>query len=162
MDDMFSTGVIKVEELYKLNLAPSRERMKKGPVVVVECVQEIPCDACVAACPVNAITKQEINLIPIVDFDKCKGCGSCLLACPGLAIFLVDLSSSDGKGRVTVPYELLPVPDKGDEVVLLDRLGAPIGKGNVVKIVKGKNYTYAVTLEVDEDKVMDVRAFKVI
>ncbi|RLE64793.1 MAG: ferredoxin [Thermoprotei archaeon] len=162
MNEQDNVGIVDIETLRKLDLIPPLNRMRRGSVAVVECVEEIPCDVCVAACPVHAITKEDINSIPRVDFDKCTGCGSCLLACPGLAIFLVDLSTNNGKGRVTIPYELLPIPIKGERVTLLDRRGEPIGEGKVVKVIKSADKTYAVTIEIEEDKIMEVRFFRVI
>ncbi len=159
---MNDAGIVRIEDLRRLKLIPPHSRMKAGPVVVVECIEEIPCDVCVAACPTRAIVKKDINSIPSVDFDKCTGCGSCLLACPGLAIFLVDLSIGSGKGRVTMPYELLPIPSKDDKVVLLNRKGEPAGEGRIVKVVRSADKTYAVTVEMEDSKVRDVRAFRVI
>ena len=161
MADFLSTGIIDAQTLQKLNLIPSPERIRMGPVAIIECPQEIPCDACVAACPSHAISKTNINSLPRIDFDKCAGCSLCLLACPGLAIFVVDLSPTNGKAYVTVPYEFLPVPKRGDKVALLDRAGSEIGVGEVVKVFMSRDRTYAITLEVDYDKAMSVRAFKI-
>lgn len=49
------TGIPSAEELRGASGIPSQERMKKGPVAVIECVQEIPCNPCENACPFGAI-----------------------------------------------------------------------------------------------------------
>lgn len=139
---------------------PSEERMKKKPVAVVECSQQIPCNPCVDACPVGAIViEQNINYSPIVDYEKCTGCGLCLGMCPGLAIFLLDLSK--GNSRVTLPYELFP-PEQGETVDLLDRSGEIIGEGKVekVKLLKQHDRTLTVTLNVDKKLIKKARGFR--
>jgi Fe-S-cluster-containing hydrogenase component 2 len=139
---------------------PSEERMKKKAVAIIECCQEIPCNPCVDACPVGAISiAHNINAPPVIDFEKCTGCGLCLGFCPGLAIFLVDLSK--GKARVTIPYELFP-PEKGETVELLNRSGDVIGKGTVERVILLKKHdrTLTVTLVVDEDQIREVRGFR--
>ncbi len=54
---------------------------------IIVCMQ---CDdpACVKACPVNAIYIHEKLNIPIVDSEKCTGCGKCVEACPFKAIWI--------------------------------------------------------------------------
>ncbi len=150
------TGVITVEELKKLNQIPTEERMSKGPTVVIECPEQIPCNICVIACPFKAIQKERIIDLPKVDWSKCVGCGACVALCPGLAIFVVDLSKPD-KAYVTVPHEFLPIPKVGDEVTLLNRYGEKVGKGKVVKVWE-RNKTYVVTVETPKELAMEVRA----
>jgi len=150
------SGVVTVEELKKLGLIPPEERLKKGPAVVVECPEMIPCNICVAACPFGAIRKDRIIDLPKIDWDKCTGCGSCVALCPGLAIFVVDLSKP-GKAYVTLPHEFLPTPRIGDEVVLLNRVGERVGRGRVVRVWE-RNRTFVVTVEVPPELAMEVRA----
>ena len=76
---------------------------------VIRCTQEIPCDPCVEACSRGAIKLVEDPLLGIPEFqgDDCSGCGKCVIACPGLAIVLVD-EGYDPSGKlalVTVPFE---------------------------------------------------------
>ncbi len=149
-------GVITDKKLFELNLMPPDERLKKGPVVIMECPEEIPCNICVSACPFNAIQMKTIYTLPVVDWDKCIGCGVCVSLCPGLAIFAVDLSKEDA-AYVTVPHEFLPVPKKGDEVTILSREGKPLGKAKVVKVWE-RNMTYIVTVEVPKNLALEVRA----
>ncbi len=150
------TGIITVNELKRLGLLPSEERLRKGPVAIAECPEQIPCNICVDACPFKAISMNTINDIPRIDWDKCIGCGVCVAKCPGLAIFVVDLSRKD-KALVTVPHEFLPAPRKGDEVVLLGRDGGRLGRGRVVKVWE-YNRTWIVTVEVPRELAMEVRA----
>ncbi|MEM1794062.1 MAG: 4Fe-4S binding protein [Desulfurococcaceae archaeon] len=149
-------GYLTHKDLEDLNIIPPSERLKKGPVVIVECPEEIPCDVCIYACPYGAISKESIYSVPRVDWDKCNGCGVCVPQCPGLAMFVIDLSKS-GASYVTLPYEFLPEPVKGDVVVLLGRDGRELGLGKVVKAWRYLN-TWSITVEVPREVAMDVRA----
>ena len=48
-------GYIELEELKEIGLLPPPERLKRGPVAVLECPEEIPCNIFVQFCPVKAI-----------------------------------------------------------------------------------------------------------
>ncbi len=157
MSDYESTGVVRKDDLQ----IPDDERLEEGPVVVMECVENIPCDPCVAACSFGAVEMDEITDTPDVDFDTCTGCAFCVTECPGLAIFVIDCSYSEEKCKVTVPYEYLPVPDEGEEVMALDKKGEKVEKAEVTSVRKSGK-TYAVTVEVSKDNVWDVRGFEVI
>lgn len=50
------TGIPSAEELGSCAGIPTRERMAKGPVAVIECIQCIPCNPCEMACPTGAIS----------------------------------------------------------------------------------------------------------
>lgn len=150
------TGVIELEELEKLGLVPPRERLLRGPVAILECPEEIPCNICVPFCPVKAIQMESIIALPRVIWDKCTGCGVCVAVCPGLAAFVVDISKPDAD-YVTVPHEFLPVPRTGDRVVLLNRRGEVIGEGEVVRVWE-RNKTYVVTVKVPKGLGLEVRA----
>lgn len=124
------TGIIDLASLREHGVLPTEERQKKGPVAVIECIQEIPCNPCVSACKFGAITMEGgINGLPRVSADVCVGCMNCLKVCPGLAIFIQDRSKA--KPSVTLPYEYLPLPAKGATVTLLGRDGAALGTGMV-------------------------------
>jgi len=156
-DLMKEAGVLSKEEIERVT--PPEERAKKGPVAVIECLEEIPCDICGWICPVGAITKEGITTPPKIDYEKCTGCGKCVLACPGLAIFLVELNEE--KARVTVPYELLPEPQVGQEVTALDRRGVAVTKARVLRVMRSKDKTLAVTIEIPREHYMEIRGIKV-
>jgi len=134
------TGVPSMEELEKSHGFPSRERLMKGPVAVIECLQEIPCNPCVKACPLGAIKVETLISLPELDENKCVGCGSCIPNCPGLAIFLVDYNFSEDEALISFPYEFLPSPEVGSIVDATDRSGKAITKGRVIKVLKNKKY----------------------
>lgn len=154
MTDYKETGILSLDDIKK----PSEDRLKKGPVVVIECVENIPCDPCVAACPKDAISMDEITDIPSIDFDGCIGCALCVTECPGLAIFVVDCTSDPC--TITVPYEYLPVPEKGEKVFALDREGKRVQGSKVVR-VRSSGKTYGITLEVDRENIWKVRGLEV-
>ena len=88
---LINTGYLEYEELSQIQKLPSDERYAKGPVAVIECVQEIPCNPCEAACRFGAIhIGDPITNLPTCSHDKCTGCGVCVSKCPGLAIFIVN------------------------------------------------------------------------
>ncbi len=157
MSSYKDNGVVSKEDIQ----VPDEGRLDKGPVVILECVEEIPCNPCVASCPTDAIDMDEITDIPKVDFESCVGCGKCVLDCPGLAIFVIDCSYSQERCKITVPYEYLPIPEEGDEVKALDRKGKEIDRGKVTD-VKNDGKTYAITMEVDRNLVWKVRGLEVI
>jgi Fe-S-cluster-containing hydrogenase component 2/bacterioferritin-associated ferredoxin len=161
MDGVKYTGVLNAEELNKV--IPAEERLKKGPVAVIECVQEIPCNPCEKACPFGAISVgADITALPIIDRDRCTGCGLCISKCPGLAIFVVDASGEGKTAKVSMPYEYLPLPKKGEIVTGNDREGHGICKATVEKIDTGRQRegTTVVTLSVPLPHVHDVRSFR--
>ena len=153
MKDYIKTGILSKKDL---NL-PSIEQLKKG-VAVIECIQKIPCNPCVTSCPVNAISMDDINALPEIDYDKCIGCAKCVGICPGLAIFVIKII--DDKALVTLPYEMLPIPDKGDIVEGLNRSGEKIDDVKVKKVLR-KGKTSVITVETDKKNAMDIRNIRV-
>lgn len=147
------TGVISLKDL-KL---PTDDQLKKG-VAIIECVQEIPCNPCLAICPVDAISMKDINDLPQVDFNKCTGCKRCIGICPGLAIFVVKVK--EDKALITFPYEFLPIPKVEDIVTALDREGKPRGKAKVLK-TNQSGKTTVITIEVKKELAKDVRNIQV-
>ncbi len=154
------TGIPTDDDLEKV--IPDKKRLVQGPVVIIECFQKIPCDPCAISCKLGAIKPfRDINDLPQVDFDKCTGCGICISSCPGLAIFVIDMNYLDEKSLIKLPHEILPLPEKGEDVYALDRAGSMLGKVKVIKVLKIKNKTNIISIEVPKSMVMKVRSIKV-
>lgn len=67
----------------------------------------IPCNPCHNELPTGAVVEfKDINDQPEIDYEKCTGCGMCVAKCPGLACFVIDLTFSEDKALLKLPYEL--------------------------------------------------------
>ena len=140
---------------------PSEERFQKGPVAVIECIQEIPCDPCAYACSQGAISVgRPITRLPRLDEEKCTGCGLCIPSCPGLAIFVVDKTYSPREALLQLPYEFLPLPKKDEKVDCLDRCGRKVTEGKVIKVINPRrsDHTAIVSIVLNKRYVDEVRA----
>ena len=159
---LINDGIPTKEDLLKV--FPDDERLAKGPVSIIECFQKIPCNPCVKACNRNAISMvDDINNLPQLDYDKCNGCGLCISLCPGLAIFVVDMTYSEELAVVKLPFEYAPLPEKGQMACGLDRSGNELGWFEVERVTSGgkKNMTYTISLKVPRELAMDVRNIRV-
>lgn len=157
------TGIMSKKELETSPGYPSKEDLKKGPVVVIECTEEIPCDPCETVCKGGAIVVgKPITNLPRLDSEKCNGCGLCIPICPGLAIFLVDATYSENEAAISFPHEYLPLPKENDEVEAVNRKGRIVCKGKVIKVRSPKRYdhTPVVTVAVPKKYLHEVRGIK--
>lgn len=158
---LINTGVPTKEDLF--TVIPCSDRLEKGPVAIIECFQNIPCDPCYQACLRGAIHEfVDINDLPKIDDSKCNGCAICVANCPGLAIFVVDFSYAPDHAIVKLPYEYLPIPEIDSEVVVLKRDGLEIGTARLLRVqrIKGQERTPILWLSVAKDIAMEVRNIK--
>ena len=144
-------------------LLPSPERRKKGPYAVMECYEKIPCNPCVTSCPAHAVTMASINDMPCCDQNICTGCTRCVSRCPGLACFVIDETVGNDQITITLPYELTPLPAKGDQVAALDREGKEVGIAEVVRVMNSQalDHTNVITIKVDKSLLFDVRSIRI-
>lgn len=162
----FSTKIRNGLKKFGVNFPEGGFRTEKqentGPVgklrVKIECPQNIPCNPCETSCPTGAISVGgNINGIPHVDYDKCIGCGVCVMKCPGLAIFLIQ--EQEKYSIVGIPYEF-ELPENKEKVLLQNKNGEVVGEGEVEKIVKNnRERTNIVFLKVPKGLENDVRHF---
>jgi Fe-S-cluster-containing hydrogenase component 2 len=140
------TGVVTESILKDLPGFPGINRLGSKPVAILECDQEIPCNPCEDICPNKAISVgSPITNLPVIDPSRCNGCLNCIRVCPGLCIFVIIKDYSGDSSLVYIPYEFLDIPDKDEEVTVLDRYGRDICRGRVIKVMKkDKKYRTAV------------------
>ncbi|MFA6711443.1 MAG: 4Fe-4S ferredoxin, partial [Candidatus Caldatribacteriota bacterium] len=89
------------------------------------------------------------------------GCGICVTSCPGLAIFVLDMNYSDEEALIKLPYEMLPLPQKGEMVSGLDREGHKVAEVKVDKVTKTKNKTYLISIVVPKELALIIRNIRV-
>jgi thioredoxin reductase/Fe-S-cluster-containing hydrogenase component 2 len=162
-EGILATGIPSREELEASPGYPSAEDLARGPMVVIECVQDIPCNPCEAACPKGAIfVGNPITNLPIFYAEKCDACGRCIPICPGQAIFRVNMTYSEDKASVAFPYEFLPMPEKGDIVRSVNRAGEVVCEAEVLRVQRPKGFdrTAVVTVVVPKNLAMEVRSMK--
>lgn len=160
---LINTGYLEYEELELIQTIPSEERFAKGPVAVLECVQEIPCNPCEAACKFGAIVIGDpITKLPTLHEEKCTGCSMCVAKCPGLAIFIIDKTYSEKTATVAFPYEYFPTPEKEMQVVAVNRKGQPICDAKVIKVMNPTvfDHTPVITVEIPKEYANEVRSIK--
>ena len=158
-----STGIYSLKELKNLPGYPSWPRIKRGVVASIECAQKIPCDPCVDSCPSGAITiGNQITDLPVLNEDKCTGCGLCIASCPGQAIFLLNYNYSDSKAAVSFPYEYLPLPEVGDILTGVNRKGEAVAPVEIVKVDKKarNDHTTIITASMSKEYVHHIRSIK--
>lgn len=154
------TGVPTAEQIEKA--FPSEERLAKGPVAIIECYQNIPCNPCFTACNRSAIEKfEDINDLPKMNHNNCNGCGLCIANCPGLAIMVVDATYCKEEVLIKIPYEFIPLPDEGQIVKGLDREGNYVCDVKIVKVLNSKalDRTPIVSIAVPREYMKVVRNF---
>jgi Fe-S-cluster-containing hydrogenase component 2 len=158
-------GIVGLAQIRKANGYPSEERFAKGPVPIIECVEQIPCNPCETICESRLIHVGDpiTNTPRLVDeAGKCGGCNRCIVVCPGLAIFIIDKTYSETEATIVIPYEQIPLPKKGDPVKGIDRAGTEVCTGSVLRVQSGQglNHTNIVTIIVPKKHADAVRYFR--
>ena len=161
---LFNSGVLADERAGAIRPPESIWNSRRGGLAVVECPQRIPCDPCSTSCPVGAVLPfRDINDTPEIDYAKCTGCAMCVAVCPGLACFVVDLTFAPDLALFKLPYEMLPVPAKGDEVLCLGRAGEILARGKVETVTEpGRDRTHVVHVSAPKELANDIRAIRVV
>jgi sarcosine oxidase subunit alpha len=134
---------------------------------VIRCVQEIPCNPCVEACPKGWVTLEGESIMSLPRWDKeCVGCLKCAVVCPGLAITVVDrrFDSTGKKAQVWLPWELDENTVRiGKEVPLTGFEGEDVGAGTVLHIrtLKWMDKRKMVQVEVDSKLATKVAGIRI-
>jgi len=153
------SGAPNLDELKATPGFPGELFYSKGPLAFIECVEEIPCNPCETACPKGAIhVGQDITALPVLDPEACIGCGLCIAACPGLAIFLRDQTYDAHRCLLSFPYEYYPLPEKGRKVTMADRFGRAVCDGEILKVRTSErnDHTAVVSAVYDKKYFLDV------
>lgn len=160
---MLDNNGVATQEQIK-SVFPDIKRINQGPVAIVECYEKIPCNPCYKSCNFEAISDlTDINNIPLVNAEKCTGCGACVFNCPGLAIMIVDGSKSDDYVIFKIPYEFLPLPKEQQTIQGLDREGKYITDVKIIKVQNSKamDRTPVAHVQVDRKYMYDFRNIRI-
>ena len=123
------------------------------------------CGKCEKACRAGALKLEDLpdgqTRIVITPW-KCSECEVCVASCSGQAIFLVDETYEPGFATVTLPYEFLPLPEKGEKGYGMSRSGEKICEAEVVSVRTSKafDHTNLLTIKVPADMAMKARFYR--
>ena len=140
---------------------PTEEELafSSGKRVVLECFEQIPCNPCADACRKGAIKIEgDISNLPVYEPADCDGCKLCLVRCPGLAMFFVDMDYAGDQAEVTIVHELLPVPQAGQVWWALDRDGQFLCEAPITRVVSTKSFDRKHLVSLAVPKAMAFRA----
>lgn len=158
--NLLAKGYVTEEELQAF---PAASEKRGGVHPVIECTQNIPCNPCQDACKFGCImVGRQITSIPQIDHEKkCTGCGMCVASCSGQAIFLVDDDYDETHAAITMAYEFLPYPEKGQKGTALSRAGQPVCEAEVLSLRRSAatDGTALLTIAVPKEFSMQARAF---
>ncbi len=158
--NLLARGYVTEEELKAF---PAASEKRGGVHPVIECTQNIPCNPCQDACKFGCImVGRQITSIPQIDHEKkCTGCGMCVASCSGQAIFLVDDDYDETHAAITMAYEFLPYPEKGQKGTALSRAGQPVCEAEVLSLRRSAatDGTALLTIAVPKKFSMQARAF---
>lgn len=158
--NLLAKGYVTQEELQAF---PAASEKRGGVHPVIECTQNIPCNPCQDACKFGCImVGRQITSIPQIDHEKkCTGCGMCVASCSGQAIFLVDDDYDETHAAITMAYEFLPYPEKGQKGTALSRAGQPVCEAEVLSLRRSAatDGTALLTIAVPKEFSMQARAF---
>ncbi len=158
--NLLARGYVTEEELKAF---PAAGEKRGGVHPVIECTQNIPCNPCQDACKFGCImVGRQITSIPQIDHEKkCTGCGMCVASCSGQAIFLVDDDYDETRAAITMAYEFLPYPEKGQKGTALSRAGQPVCEAEVLSLRRSAatDGTALLTIAVPKEFSMQARAF---
>lgn len=117
------------------------------PKAILECYEDIPCNPCETSCPFDAIViGDNINTQPKLIVDRCTGCGICVTSCPGLAIVVAQLVGD--KAVFKIPYEFLPLPQKGEIWFGINRNGDIICDAKIESVISNKKQDHTALVSV--------------
>ncbi len=151
--ELLRMGKLQNENTERLGFGPECGgiwRTREHPVAVIRCFQEIPCNPCEQICPQRAIIIGEIVRRPLLDTDKCIGCGLCVAKCPGLAIMVISHDIKMRRAILELPYEYYPYPESGDRVNAVGRDGQFVCEAVVKKVKQREDFdgTLLISIEI--------------
>lgn len=148
----------------ELKAFPAAQNSAPGIHPVIECTQNIPCNPCQDACKFDCIkVGADIVKLPEINTEsKCTGCGMCVASCSGQAIFLINEDYEPGYATVSLPYEFLPLPKKGDKGKALGRDGSPVCDAEIVSVrsAPAMDKTQILTMKIPLEYVHAARFYK--
>jgi ferredoxin len=104
-------------------------------VASVECIEPIPCNTCMTACPEGAI---EIGRVPreakVLTESKCFSCGVCVASCPSSAIVMMHEKGEHATSSLVLPWRGARPWKVGEFAVAVNRRGESLGNVRVTAL----------------------------
>lgn len=122
-------------ELGKFAGVPKREHESR-PVASIECIEDIECGLCQAACPEKAIVISRAAAggpATFLNESACTGCGKCITACPARVPVMIHEREGHSTAQLTLPLPQNAHFKPRELAPLVSRRGEPLGSGKVLE-----------------------------
>ena len=144
-----------------------RQEHQSRPVVSIECVEDIECSLCQAACNDSAIQISRENG-RFLDEAQCTSCGKCLSVCPARVPVMIQEVPNHPMAQLVLSFRGRQGFRPNELAILLNRRGEALGSGKVMESVEvspatgsvGSVLEHRVKIEVPSHLVWEARGLR--